>query len=203
MKFYIYLFFFTTISFSQVGVMTTNPVCALDVNGWVKIGDQNNANGQNIPGSIRYNSIGKHLEIYKGNAWTKIGTPDIQTLVIRDGISNTYTGTSTNFTSTINNGTLTNNPFTLLNVSPYSEIVFLIEICLSPGTKKNALNNNIIQLNGNGYDSGEISCPSSETRDCYSIILNGKTTNSTNSNLNFNFTCNNSYNNIKITALIY
>src|ERR1700744_3877970 len=80
----LFLFCIAVILISQanaqnVGIGTTTPTQTLDVNGWVKLGDQNAPVPPNThtEGSIRYNRTTKTVEYNSGGTsanWTALAT---------------------------------------------------------------------------------------------------------------------------------
>lgn len=195
----LFLFFINT--YAQVGVGTTTPTNTLDVNGWVKVGDQT-ATGSNVTGSIRYNSTNVCMEFYDGVIWKCIGQPKMQTFIINDGIDETLSGTGINYVNVVATGYGTIKTFTVNNVAPGSKILFLVEVGLNLGKKKNGSYANSYKIYGNGiFEQYEIA--STGARDVVSYFAWGNPNNASTNNLTFNFECNQEYNNLKITTLVF
>lgn len=192
-----------TVGYSQVGINTNNPQNTLDVNGWVKVGNQNNLQGTSAEGSLRYNTIKKCLELYDGNGWNCIGQPTTQEFLIRDGIDNTIsTNGSSNYINESTSGYGSINTITVNNVTPGCKILFLIEITLGTKNRINATYLNSFKIYGNGVFK-EFDLPNSANKDSASFFVWGTPNNTSMTNLNFFVESNMSYYNLKITSIIY
>ncbi|MFD0962891.1 hypothetical protein [Pseudofulvibacter geojedonensis] len=119
--------------FAQVGIGTTTPSNQLDVNGWVEIANET-AVGNDVEGTIRYNSVNKCMEFYNGTLWDCIGVqPKIQNFTLRDGIDETVSGDGVTNHTNFNGGGYTTNlyTFTVNDIKVGDKILFLLEVVVN------------------------------------------------------------------------
>lgn len=191
------------IYFAQVGIGTTTPANTLDVNGWVKVGNESVIGANSVQGSIRFNSQKKCMEFHDGTSWACIGQPKMQTAVLFDAVNANLGGSGiTNYTggSTGGYGGIRN--FSVNNVAPGARVLFLVEIALHTQVKANAAFTNSYKIYGNGVFQ-EYKIPASGSRDVASFFVWGNPNNLISSNLTFAFESNQTYNFLKITTLVF
>lgn len=188
-------------SFSQVGIATDNPQNNLDVNGWVKIGNQNDVTPSE--GAIRFNETNNNLELYNGVNWSTVGEPKTQRFTLRDGIDETVTTNTANFINAFNSGFGTPFDFTIENVLPNSNILFLVEISGNNNLRSNWDFNSQYKIYGNGVNILNIDIPSTGTNNTYNYFHWGTTNNADIQNLTFSFENNVGFHNLVITTIIF
>lgn len=182
----------------DVGIGTVTPQNKLDVNGYIKVGDQA-VGGANIEGSMRYNSTKKCLEIYDGTTWKCAGEPDIQTFNLRDGVNETLDGSGGNINNWNTGGYGFVYNFTVNNCRAGRKILFLVELVLGTGDRRaNNGFNSRQKLYGHGIFT-EKDIPLVGNDESQTTFFWG--TPNASGNLNFSFENNSHETNVRITTI--
>lgn len=116
----------------NLGIGDNNPNNKLEVNGWMRIGNQN-ATGVAEEGAIRYNNSFKCVQFYNGWRWRCIGEPDFEQVVMYDGynhFNNSFAFKTAGYFYDIM-------PFNVTNVYPGERLVFHVHILVGTGFPSN------------------------------------------------------------------
>lgn len=202
-KKYFLLLMIPQVYLAQVGIGTTSPANTLDVNGWIKVGNESVVGASSVQGSLRYNAQKKCMEFYDGTSWACIGQPKMETTVLFDAVDANLGGSGiTNYTTSTTGGYGGIRNFSVNNVAPSSRVLFLVEIALHTSLKVNGSFANTFKIYGNGVFQ-EYKIPAAGMKDVASFFVWGSPNNVTFSNLTFSFESNQTYNFLKITTLVF
>lgn len=197
---FIFLIASTQLTFSQVGIGTTSPSNELDVEGWIEIGDQSQT-GNDIEGTIRYNSTFKCMQFYDGSIWSCIGKPKMQNFTLRDGISQNVSGNVSNITNFNGGGYAAQYSFVVNDLQQGDTVLFLLELVIDDNLRKNSLFSNLLKISGNGIFV-EKEVPGVDSAETYSTFIWGNSLNNS-GNLSFTFEINMDLADARITTLIF